>query len=78
MYWEIVELENGEIALQAADGDDAPLMTIQFSEQAKDRLQQQHVEIAKVMISAGMAVAQQMDEERLEEELEAEEDAIVH
>ena len=76
MYWEIVELETGEIALKSVNGNDAPLVTIQFSQQAKEQMHQQHVEIARVMISAGMAVAQQIEEEALEDEQD--EDAVVH
>jgi hypothetical protein len=63
MIWEITELKSGEIVLQSVDGDSEPLITISFSNDAKDKMQHQQVEIAKVMISAGMSVAQQIEEE---------------
>ena len=34
-FLEIVELVNGDIVLQRADGDGEPLMTIRFSDESK-------------------------------------------
>lgn len=79
MYWEIIELGNGDVALRKVDSEDEPLLTIRFSDEAKDRLQDQRLDVARAMISAGVQVA--TDIERLDEDeelaLEAE-DAVLH
>lgn len=64
MYWEIVELEDGDIALKRED-ESEPMLKIAFSKEAKDRLQANHVEVAKAMIGAGMDAVEhimEMDE----------------
>ncbi|WP_426417858.1 hypothetical protein [Aestuariirhabdus sp. LZHN29] len=60
-YLEIVELPTGEIVLQRSD-EEEPLVTIDFSEEAKLFLQEGHVEVAKAMINAGIAVVGSMAE----------------
>ena len=72
MYWEIIELANGEIALRKADSDDEPLLTIKFSDEAKDRLQDQTVDVARAMISAGVQVATDIENMEEDEDLEME------
>lgn len=62
MVWEIVELEDGEIALVRED-DDEPLLTIGFSQEARDRLNLHHIEVAKAMIGAGMDAVESLEEE---------------
>ena len=47
-FLEIVELPDGRIALRRAD-DQASLVVLDFSEDAKAFLQGQHVEVAKVL-----------------------------
>lgn len=79
MYWEIIELENGDIALRKADSTDEPLMTISFSTEAIDRLQDQRIDVAKAMISAGVQVATDIENVDDDEELLSEaEDATFH
>jgi hypothetical protein len=63
-FLEIVELENGDVALQKADGDDQELVVIHFSEEVKDMLQQEHVQIARGMIQAGLQMVGQLQEEQ--------------
>ncbi len=53
MYWEIVELEDGAIALIRED-EEEPVLTIGFSDEARERLAANHIEVAKAMIGAGM------------------------
>ena len=57
-FFEIVELTNGDVALRRADGDDgeeqAEIVKIQFSQDAKDGLNSHHLEIAHAMIEAGV------------------------
>lgn len=51
---EIVELPNGDVVLQRADGEGEPLITLSFSDEAKAYMPNVHVEIAKAMIHAGV------------------------
>ncbi|WP_108127004.1 hypothetical protein [Saccharospirillum mangrovi] len=79
MYWEIIELGNGDIALRKADSDEEPLLTIRFSDEAKDRLQDQRIHVARAMISAGVQVATDIESLDDDEELAVEaEDATLH
>lgn len=79
MYWEIIELANGDFALRKADSDDEPLMTISFSEEATDRLRDQKVDVARAMISAGVQVATDIENMGENEELDLEAtDATFH
>lgn len=51
---EIVELANGDIVLQRADGKGEPLINIKFSDESKAYMPNVQVEIAKAMIHAGV------------------------
>lgn len=62
-FLEIVELENGKVALRRSDDEAAPLVVIEFSGEAQDFLQGHYIEVAKAMINAGMQVAGQVMEE---------------
>lgn len=55
-FLEIIELSDGRLVLRRAE-DEAVLVTLDFSDQAKEFLQGQHIEIAKAMFSAGMQMA---------------------
>jgi len=52
--FEIVELSDGDIALKRSDGEGEPLVRISFSGDAKMSFPEQHLEIAKAMIEAGV------------------------
>ena len=54
---EIVDLGNGEIVLQRADDSSEPLVTIKFSEESQTYLLENGLEVAKVMIQAGLQAA---------------------
>jgi hypothetical protein len=60
-FLEIVELADGRIALRRAD-DEAALVTLEFSGDAKAFLQGQYIEVAKAMISVGVQMAGQLAE----------------
>ncbi len=60
-FLEIVELVNGDIVLQRADGDGEALMTIRFSEESKAYLPEERLEVARAMIHAGIESASQME-----------------
>ena len=59
---EIVDLGDGEVVLQRADDDSEPLVSIQFSEEASAYLMENNLEVAKVMIQAGIQAAAKMAE----------------
>ncbi len=59
---EIVDLGDGEVILQRADDDSEPLVSIQFSEEACAYLMENNLEVAKVMIQAGIQAAAKMAE----------------
>ena len=56
---EIVELSDGDIALQRAD-DDQPLVTIRFSEESRLYLRDNGLEVARAMIQAGIQAAAEL------------------
>ena len=59
---EILDLGDGEVVLQRADDDSEPLVSIQFSEEATAYLMENNLEVAKVMIQAGIQAAAKMAE----------------
>ena len=59
---EIVDLGDGEVVLQRADDDSEPLVSIQFSEEASAYLMENNLEVAKVMIQAGIQAVAKMAE----------------
>lgn len=67
-FYEIVEMENGDIALlKSSNKDEEPLVRIRFSTESNEYLGAARFEVARVMIEAGLdAVAD------LEEQTEAE------
>lgn len=68
---EIVELSEGEIVLQNAEGDSAPLVTIRFSDETSLYLMGNGLEVARAMIQAGIQAAADLAE-RGEIEVEGE------
>lgn len=60
--FEIVELPNGEIALQRAGDDGEPLVSIRFSSDSLYFLKSARFEVARAMIEAGLEVAGELAE----------------
>lgn len=54
MFLEVIELEDGQIALRRADSDDAPIMKISFSDDVRAQLENECIDVAKVMLTAGI------------------------
>ena len=80
-FLEIVELVNGDIVLQRADGDDEPLMTIRFSDESKGYMPNGRLEVARAMIHAGIETASEMQfvkSELEEDDTETESHRILH
>lgn len=59
---EIVQLANGEIVLKRDDDDGEPLVSIRFSEESIAYIGESDIDIAKVMIQAGMQAAAHISE----------------
>ncbi len=55
--YEIVELANGDVVLQRADEEGAPLVSIRFSAETLSYMQEGTFDVAKAMIEAGMEAA---------------------
>ncbi|MCW8885680.1 MAG: hypothetical protein OQK12_10575 [Motiliproteus sp.] len=72
---EIVELDDGGVALRKADDNSAePVMTVRFSEETVKALKDQHMGVAQSMIAAGIQLI--VDAKiRLEEEKE---EPVIH
>ncbi len=60
-FLEIIELPDGRLMLRRA-GDEMVLVTLEFSEQARQFLQGQHIEVAKAMFDTGVQLAGQIAE----------------
>jgi len=69
--FEIMELSNGDVVLQRADEEGAPLVSIRFSAESLNFLRDSKFDVARAMIEAGMEAAgdvadQAMDEANIE------------
>lgn len=75
VLFEIVELANGDVALQRAEDKGEPLLTIHFSEESNFYLQDAKIEVARAMVQAGLEAASEIAEankaEDSNEEMEA-------
>lgn len=82
-FLEIVELSDGEIVLQQAnDPDSEPLVTIRFSDESRAYMMDACIDVAKVMIQAGIQAAVQIsDQYDVDEEPQADSavaDRVIH
>ncbi len=79
-YLEIVELPSGEIALRRSDEADNPLVTINFSDEAREFLEDNYIEVAKAMMSAALNEAGRVHEvvETEVEEIVIPEERVLH
>ena len=64
--FEIVVLPNGDVALQRANDKDEPLIRIAFSIEVQDFLEEAKIDVAKVMIDAGIELFEQMGSDILQ------------
>lgn len=75
-FLEIVELENGDVVLQSEDDSgSAPMVRIAFSEEAKSYMQGREVDVARVMIHAGLQAVSQVLEQTQDEHDDPQDDA---
>lgn len=76
---EIIDLGDGEIALQRADDDSEPLVTIRFSDESRIYLMDNGLEVAKAMIQAGIQAAAVIAEQgEMEVETTSEVSRVLH
>ena len=78
--FEIVELSDGDIALKRSDGEGEPLVKISFSGDAKMSFPEQHLEIAKAMIEAGVRKVGQLSGVNVEDtsDIAGVEEHVIH
>jgi hypothetical protein len=81
-FFEIVELSNGDIGLRRADEESEELIVkIQFSEEAKEGLKNNYIEVAHAMIEAGVSKVSELsglDIEQNDIMTEPENPGIIH
>ena len=75
---ELVKLENGDIALRASDAPEDPLLTIKLSEQVRNFLQLDQMEVARAMVEAGMNKYREIQIQRDQEVKQAVESGMLH
>lgn len=75
---ELVQLENGDIALRNSDTPDEPLLTINFSEQVRSFLQADQMLVANAMVEAGINSYRDVQMERIKEGREAAATGMLH
>lgn len=67
MLYEIIEAENGDIVLQReGDAEGEPLVVMRFSEELMRHFENSKVDIAKIMIEAGLEHVAKLAEEKTE------------
>jgi hypothetical protein len=76
-FLEIIELDDGDIALQRTEDDSEPLVRIRFSEESRLYMMDNGLEVAKAMIQAGIAAAAAIAEHN-EQENHPGETRVVH
>ncbi len=77
-FLEIVELEEGEYALQRMDSEDEPLVVIRFSDEVTEHLKEHQTAIAKAMIGAGVQAAGSISRAMVDAEEHAEGPRTLH
>jgi hypothetical protein len=81
-FFEIVELSNGDIGLRRADEESEEfIVKIQFSEEAKEGLKNNHIEVAHAMIEAGVSKVSELSALDIEQNdmiTELENPGIIH
>lgn len=76
--YEIIELPDGEYALQRSGEEGEPLVTIGFSEEARLYLLESGLDIARAMIDAGINAVEGLGTDAERELLEFDEHRVLH
>ena len=83
MFLEIIELDDGQIALRRADSEDEPIMRISFSDDVREQLDDECIDVAKVRLTAGIHMISDLNGKAVEkaeqpEEPEGELPRVIH
>lgn len=73
-FLEIVELPDGSIVLRRAD-EENPLVTLNFSGETREFLQENYIDVARAMFHAGLEAAGHLADEEL---FESDTDPVQH
>ena len=65
---ELVELANGDVALRKAESTDEPIVSISFSKESRENMQQNKMDIARAMVEAAISTYQETLEVPLEQD----------
>ena len=65
-FLEIVELPDGRIVLRRSD-EESPLVTLSFSAEAREFLQERYIDVARAMFHAGLEASGQLAEDEVVE-----------
>ncbi|MGH1463132.1 MAG: hypothetical protein ACRBB6_13975 [Neptuniibacter sp.] len=79
MVLEIVELEEGELAIRNPDSSASePMIKVNFSEEIKEKLNDQYLDVARVMLTAGIQMMADTGLDLSDTEVQAEPEPIIH
>lgn len=78
LVYEIVEQADGDIALVRTDGQGESLVSIKFSDESLVYLQGAKLDVAKVMIEAGLDAVAEINQGLFEDETEDADNAVLH
>ena len=74
---EIIELEDGDLAIRHANSDAEPMIKVNFSEALRDQLDEHYLEVARVMLTAGIQMAAESGLDLTEQD-EPEQEPVLH
>ena len=78
MTVELVHLENGDIALRRAEDPTHPMVVIKFSDPSLNLIARDKLDIARVMVEAGIQRFSDIQMRRVEEAAAAAEQGLLH
>ncbi|MEO0367163.1 MAG: hypothetical protein AAF197_00095 [Pseudomonadota bacterium] len=75
---ELVQMENGDIALRRSDLQEHPMVIIKFSDVSLNLISPDKLEIARAMVEAGIQRFGELQVQRVEEAQAAAESGFLH
>lgn len=64
---ELIELENGDVVLRRAESDEKPIVSISFSSESNDNMQDLKMHVARSMVDAAISTYQSAMQIQLDE-----------
>lgn len=77
-YFEVVQLENGDFALQSSEDSSKHLVKISFGEDAKAFLAKDDATVARAMIKAAILAVEELRDKSIERETEERSSQTLH